>query len=139
LGDLGIDGEIILTWILKKYVRIWDEFRWFRIESSGSFYECCFIKEAGNILTTGTTVSLPRRTPHHGVAYIGEYGLSAGKFRDSYGTKPHEGPSLCPDCYQNKPDRNKGIDYLLLQFYGHVQKVRMSGNPSSVQPKLTYE
>jgi hypothetical protein len=35
LGELGVDGRIILKLILKNYdVRMWTRFVWFRIESS---------------------------------------------------------------------------------------------------------
>jgi len=36
LEDLGIDGKIILEWILDKFGgKVWTEFIWFRIGSSG--------------------------------------------------------------------------------------------------------
>jgi hypothetical protein len=36
LGDLGIDGSIILKWTLEKqYVRLWTGFIWLMIGTSG--------------------------------------------------------------------------------------------------------
>jgi hypothetical protein len=38
LGNLGIDGRIILKWILSKQgVMVWTGFTWLRIGSSGEF------------------------------------------------------------------------------------------------------
>jgi hypothetical protein len=34
LGDLGVDGEIVLKWILKKCLRLGTELNWLRISVS---------------------------------------------------------------------------------------------------------
>jgi hypothetical protein len=35
-GDQGVDGRIILRWILKKWVvEVWNGLRWLRIETGG--------------------------------------------------------------------------------------------------------
>jgi len=40
LGDLGVDGKIILIWLLNKYgVRMWTEFNWIWIRSSDRLSE----------------------------------------------------------------------------------------------------
>jgi hypothetical protein len=38
LGDLGVDGSIILTFILKTGLRTWAGFIWLRISSSGGLF-----------------------------------------------------------------------------------------------------
>jgi hypothetical protein len=36
LGRLGVDGKILLEWILRKYGgRVWSEFFWLRMRTSG--------------------------------------------------------------------------------------------------------
>jgi len=38
LGDLGVDGKIMLLWILNKYrERMWTGFMWLRVGTSGVF------------------------------------------------------------------------------------------------------
>jgi hypothetical protein len=38
LRELGLDGRVILKWILKKWgMRIWTRFMWLRIVLSGGF------------------------------------------------------------------------------------------------------
>jgi hypothetical protein len=35
LKDLGVDGRIILKWILRKWTRIWSGFIWLRLGTTG--------------------------------------------------------------------------------------------------------
>jgi hypothetical protein len=45
LEDLGVDGRIMLEWILNKYIgRMWTRFIWLRIEASARFLWIWFCK-----------------------------------------------------------------------------------------------
>jgi hypothetical protein len=36
LGDKGVNGRVMLKWILQKYgIGVWTEFNWIKIQSSG--------------------------------------------------------------------------------------------------------